>query len=81
MTGRGRLLKLQAQGRNPISFPVEAQMKQALLAMSHQLQNFTNQFENNKLSPKLIVLSTGSAGTCGMVAGFMPLIAHTNHGH
>ena len=47
-------------------------MRQALLAMSHRHRSFLTSLRK-RVESKAHVLSTGSAGTYGMVAGFHAL--------
>ena len=66
--------KLQAQGRKPYFIPGGGSNETGALGYVSSAQELLHQFEENELNPKLIVLSTGSAGThAGMVAGFHAL--------
>ncbi len=66
--------KLQSQGRKPYFIPGGGSNETGALGYVSSAQELLHQFENKGLCPKLIVLSTGSAGThAGMVAGFHAL--------
>ena len=70
--------KLQAQGRKPYFIPGGGSNEIGALGYVSSAQELLYQFEENELSPKLIVLSTGSAGThAGLVAGFHTLDCDT----
>ena len=66
--------KLQSQGRKPYFIPGGGSNETGASCLIGT--RLLHQFGENGLGPKLIVLSTGSAGThAGMVCSFTPLIA------
>ena len=66
--------KLRLHGRTPYFIPGGGSNETGALGYVSSAQELLHQLRENKLTPKLIVLSTGSAGThAGMVAGFHAL--------
>ncbi len=66
--------KLRSRGRNAYFIPGGGSNETGALGYVSSAQELLHQLEQTNLNPKLIVLSTGSAGTqAGMVAGFHAL--------
>ena len=66
--------KLRLHGRSPYFIPGGGSNETGALGYVSSAQELLHQLRENKLTPKLIVLSTGSAGThAGMIAGFHAL--------
>ena len=66
--------KLRLHGRSPYFIPGGGSNETGALGYVSSAQELLHQLRENKLTPKLIVLSTGSAGThAGLIAGFHAL--------
>ena len=66
--------KLRLNGRSPYFIPGGGSNETGALGYVSSAQELLHQLRENKLTPKLIMLSTGSAGThAGMIAGFHAL--------